>query len=68
MQHEGEDGDRGKPASFDRRTGEVSGSGAGTGNNPDAGEDYDSDLDEQAPLSDAEVEDRDNTDSRAKSD
>lgn len=46
--------DRGKPASFDRRTGEVSGSGAGAGNNPGASEDYDSDLHEEAPLSDAE--------------
>lgn len=54
MQNEDEDGDRGKPASFDRRTGEVSGSGAGTGNNPDASEEYDSDLHEEAPLSDAE--------------
>ena len=35
--------DRGRKASFDRRTGEVSGSGAGIGN-PAAGEDYDSDL------------------------
>ena len=35
--------DRGKRASFDRRTGEVSGSGAGIGN-PAAAEDYDSDL------------------------
>ena len=36
--------DRGKPASFDRRTGKVSGSGAGAGGNADANEDYDSDL------------------------
>jgi hypothetical protein len=36
--------DRGKRASFDRRTGEVSGSGAGAGGSPDATEDYDSDL------------------------
>lgn len=35
--------DRGRKASFDRRTGEVSGSGAGIGN-PAASEDYDSDL------------------------
>ena len=35
--------DRGNRASFDRRTGEVSGSGAGIGN-PAADEDYDSDL------------------------
>jgi hypothetical protein len=35
--------DRGRKASFDRRTGEVSGSGAGIGN-PAAAEDYDSDL------------------------
>src|SRR4051812_39334852 len=38
-----DDSERGKPASFDRRTGEVhgSGSGAGGGGNPD--EDYDQD-------------------------
>jgi len=36
--------DRGKRASFDPRTGEVSGSGAGAGGSPDAKEDYDSDL------------------------
>ena len=35
--------DRGRKASFDRRTGAVSGSGAGIGN-PVAAEDYDSDL------------------------
>ena len=35
--------DRGRKASFDGRTGEVSGSGAGIGN-PVASEDYDSDL------------------------
>jgi hypothetical protein len=40
------DNDRGKRASFDRRTGEVSGSGAGAGNAPDDNEDYDSDLHE----------------------
>ena len=34
--------DRGKRASFDRRTGEVSGSGAGIAN-PAADEDYDDD-------------------------
>lgn len=34
--------DRGKRATFDRRTGEVSGSGAGIGN-PGAEEDYDDD-------------------------
>ena len=34
---------RGRKASFDRRTGEVSGSGAGIGN-PAAAEDYDDDL------------------------
>lgn len=39
--------DRGTRASFDRRTGEVSGSGAGAGNNPDSSEDYDSDLHEE---------------------
>lgn len=36
--------DRGQSASFDPRTGEVSGSGAGAGGNPDAAEDYDGDL------------------------
>lgn len=38
-----DESERGKPASFDRRTGEVhgSGSGAGGGGNPD--EDYDQD-------------------------
>jgi hypothetical protein len=38
-----DDSERGKPAGFDRRTGEVhgSGSGAGGGGNPD--EDYDQD-------------------------
>ena len=35
--------DRGRKAGFDRRTGEVFGSGAGIGN-PAADEDYDSDL------------------------
>jgi hypothetical protein len=42
-------GDRGKKATFDRRTGAVSGSGAGAGNNPDSDEGYDSDLGEEAP-------------------
>lgn len=36
--------DRGQPASFDPRSGEVSGSGAGAGGNEDSSEDYDSDL------------------------
>ena len=36
--------DRGKPAGFDRRTGEVFGSGSGAGGNEDSDEDYDSDL------------------------
>lgn len=53
MQDDRQGSDRGKPASFDRRTGEVSGSGAGAGNNPDANEDYDSDLHEEVPLGDA---------------
>lgn len=35
--------DRGKRASFDRKTGEVSGSGAGIGN-PASTEDYDDDI------------------------
>ena len=38
------EGDRGKRAGFDRRTGEVTGSGAGAGGNPDSNEDYDGDL------------------------
>ncbi len=41
--------DRGKPASFDRRTGEVSGSGAGIGNPDDTSEDYDSNLKIEMP-------------------
>ena len=43
-QREMSESDRGKPASFDRRTGEVSGRGAGAGGNEDSSEDYDSDL------------------------
>ncbi len=39
--------ERGKRAAFDRRTGEVSGSGSGAGNTPGGGEDYDSDLGEE---------------------
>lgn len=35
--------DRGKKASFDRHTGDVSGSGAGIGN-PESNEDYDDDV------------------------
>jgi len=35
--------ERGKRASFDRRTGEVHGSGAGAGGNGNPDEDYDSD-------------------------
>ena len=41
------DADRGKKAGFDRRTGAVSGSGSGAGNNPDSSEGYDSDLHEE---------------------
>lgn len=41
--------DRGKRASFDRRTGEVSGSGAGIGNPDDTTEDYDADLKVEMP-------------------
>ena len=41
--------DRGKRASFDRRTGEVSGSGAGAGNPDDRTEDYDSDVKRRMP-------------------
>ena len=35
--------ERGRPASFDRRTGEVHGSGSGAGGEGTPGEDYDSD-------------------------
>lgn len=35
--------ERGKPAAFDPRTGEVSGSGSGAGGGGSSGEDYDSD-------------------------
>jgi hypothetical protein len=42
MSDEQKDTDRGKRASFDRRTGEVSGSGSGIAN-PAAPEDYDDD-------------------------
>lgn len=38
-----EETERGRPATFDRKTGEVSGSGAGIGN-PASNEDYDDDL------------------------
>jgi hypothetical protein len=41
-----ETGDRGRKATFDRKTGAVSGSGAGAGNNPGSDEGYDSDLGE----------------------
>ena len=40
----GQSADRGKRASFDRKTGEVSGSGAGIGNPAGSDEDYDNDL------------------------
>jgi hypothetical protein len=53
----GDGADRGKRASFDRRTGEVSGSGAGAGNNPDAREEYDSDLHEEVPVGTKEEDD-----------
>lgn len=39
-----EDSNRGKRATFDRKTGEVSGSGAGVGNPEGGGEDYADDL------------------------
>jgi hypothetical protein len=42
MTQQPKDKDRGKPASFDRKTGEVHGSGAGIAN-PGAEEDYDDD-------------------------
>lgn len=35
--------ERGKPATFDRKTGEVSGSGSGAGGGGARGEDYDKD-------------------------
>ncbi|HEV2865402.1 MAG TPA: hypothetical protein VGX37_02725 [Allosphingosinicella sp.] len=38
-----EDAERGKPATFDRRTGEVHGSGSGTGGGGNPNEDYDAD-------------------------
>ncbi len=44
-----EQSDRGNRARFDRRTGEVSGSGAGIGNSSDANEDYDSDIKVKMP-------------------
>lgn len=48
MQGERDDqGDRGRKATFDRKTGAVSGSGAGAGNNPGSDEGYDSDLGEE---------------------
>jgi hypothetical protein len=37
-------GDRGKRATFDRKTGEVSGSGSGAGDPGAGNEDYDQDL------------------------
>lgn len=40
----GEDSDRGRRATFDRETGEVSGSGSGIGNPEGSEEDYSSDL------------------------
>lgn len=39
-----EESNRGKRATFDRKTGEVSGSGAGAGNPEGGGEDYADDL------------------------
>jgi hypothetical protein len=36
--------DRGTPAGFDPKSGEVFGSGAGAGGNEDSDEDYDGDL------------------------
>jgi len=38
------DSDRGKPAGFDPKSGDVFGSGAGAGGNKDSSEDYDGDL------------------------
>ncbi len=38
-----EESERGKPASFDRKTGEVHGSGSGAGGNGNPNEDHDSD-------------------------
>jgi hypothetical protein len=42
-QRDNEEQDRGQPAGFDRRTGEVHGSGSGAGGSGDPGEDYDMD-------------------------
>lgn len=39
----GSDGERGKPASFDPKSGEVHGSGSGAGGGGNPGEDYDQD-------------------------
>ena len=47
--------DRGKRASFDRTTGEVSGSGAGIGNADDTTEDYDSDAKVKMPSEKPEI-------------
>ena len=41
--------DRGKRATFDRKTGEVSGSGSGIGDAGETREDYDSDLNSGTP-------------------
>ena len=38
-----EDSERGKPATFDRKSGEVHGSGSGAGGGGNPNEDYDSD-------------------------
>ena len=46
--------DRGKRATFDRKTGEVSGSGAGIGNPQGSSEDYDDDIAAGSPEDTAE--------------
>ena len=51
--------DRGQPARFDRKTGEVSGSGAGIGNADDTTEDYDSDTRVKMPSEKPEIAKRD---------
>ena len=41
--------DRGRRATFDRKTGRPLGSGSGAGVNPDDNEEYDDDLQEEEP-------------------
>ena len=51
--------DRGKRATFDRKTGEVSGSGAGIGNPDDTTEDYDSDHKVEMPSEKPDIASKD---------